>query len=63
MFKNFEIEYGLICEPKLPKRDDVAIASLNVVLHDIALLGTLLMLYFWSKDTKNISIRTMVSAK
>ena len=39
--------FTLIGKPELPERDNVAVASFNVVLHDVALLYTLYLLLFF----------------
>ena len=45
-----------ISEPKLPKGDDVTVACLNVILHDIALLCCLylLLLFLLATHLKGI---------
>ena len=46
----------LIGKSKLPKWDDVAVASLNVVLYDVALLSTfyLLLLFLFAAHLKGV---------
>ena len=38
------LKLDLIAQSKLPKRDNVAVASLYIVFHDIALFGGLYLL-------------------